>query len=123
MTFEDQANLINLAESLPAALRKSLTRFAEIHAKITALEEAGITEATTYYRQAGTKRYLYLIHPTKDGTRQREYIGPDPEKQAAALARLDRWEQYQQLTAKARDLGSSISYFEANLRQLLRNLK
>jgi len=48
-------------------------------------------QATPHFRKDkdGNPKYLYLIHPTQaNGERKREYIGADPDAQAAALARL-----------------------------------
>lgn len=62
--------------------------------EMAALKTAGVKYATPHYR-AG--RYLYLIHPQKDGERVREYIGADPEKITAALDAINRAHQYDQL--------------------------
>jgi len=64
-------------------------------------------QATPHYRKDkdGNPKYLYLLHPTQaNGERKREYIGADPDAQAAALARLqahDDLTQVQRLIAVA----------------------
>jgi hypothetical protein len=74
----------------------SLTRLSPISApahkalaeEAARLEQLQPVRATPHWRKDrhGQPRYLYLIHPTQDdGSRQREYIGADPDKQAEAL--------------------------------------
>lgn len=57
---------------------------------IATLEAAGTTQASEYLREG---RYLYLIHPQRNGHRRREYIGSDPAKIAQARGRVHRFKQ------------------------------
>jgi len=63
------------------------------HQQISALEEQGATQATEHWREG---KYLYLMHPTRDGKRKREYIGRDPAKVQAAQDRVDRYKKAEQ---------------------------
>ena len=69
--------------------------------EIAALEEQGATQATEHWREG---RYLYLLHPTRDGKRKREYIGRDPAKVQAAQDRVDRYKKAEQHRTDARRL-------------------
>lgn len=66
-------------------------------AELRRLDADGRIYATPHYR-AG--RYLYLIHPTKDGERRRDYIGADPAKVADALRQVDNARNYDALEAE-----------------------
>ena len=61
--------------------------------EIAALEQQGATQATEHWREG---KYLYLLHPTRDGKRKREYIGRDPAKVQAAQDRVDRYKKAEQ---------------------------
>lgn len=63
-------------------------------------ENCGLVNARLFYHQG---KYLYLIHPAKNGKRQREYVGSNPRKVADAERRA-----------------SNYKAFAANERELLR---
>ncbi len=94
----------------------SIMRFLQIHDEITkriaAIESLGIIDASPYYRD-GT--YLYLIHPMKDGKREREYIGKDPTKVREALDKVERFKKWQDLQAKLHSLNQSYQSLEHHL--------
>ncbi len=55
------------------------------------LERAGIVEGTPSFQQG---KYLYVIGPMRNGKRRRDYIGSDNQKIAAALAKLERHQEF-----------------------------
>lgn len=96
------------------------------HAQTAAnqLQAQGLTYAGTWMKDG---KYLYLVFPADDsGQRRREYIGADPEAQAAALAGIERAAQYDRLQAEIRRLaerkrtaGTYINYALAALGPLV----
>jgi hypothetical protein len=62
--------------------------FAEVTARLVALEEGGPIRRGYPYWQNG--EYLYLVHPQIEGKRFREYVGNKKERVAAALAEINR---------------------------------
>lgn len=113
-------NLLPLARQLVANLEIAQQTFAALKAKIEALEEAGIANASPSYRDG---KYLYLIFPMVDGERKREYIGADPEKIAAALARIERNKQHSALTAELQRYDAGFSRAAWQLRDLVDTTK
>ena len=69
--------------------------------EIAALEAQGATQATEHWRE---RRYLYLMHPTRDGRRKREYIGCDPAKVQLAQDRVNRYNKAEQHRKEIADL-------------------
>lgn len=121
LTPDTAAHLIARAEQIAPAALKAIETYRALVAEITNLEQAGITNASVYMRN---ETYMYLIHPTQpDGTRKREYIGADPTKQADARARLDRYEQHQNLTRQANRARSEIEQAVYSLDRIIRDLK
>lgn len=59
--------------------------------KLGELEDLERYHAGTYWRD---DKYLYIIYPSENGQRKREYIGADPEKVAEALAPIRRHKLY-----------------------------
>lgn len=109
-TTEKQRDRVNA--SLAAAAKRLDTLCAEIEnldQAAQALRNQGTTDATAYWRQA---KYLYLIHPTSHGTRQRDYIGSDPAKVQAALASIERHKRHQEITAQANKLRLELDQLE-----------
>jgi hypothetical protein len=104
--WNDRAALQEIAQDLQS-LQDHL---AAIKDQIADLEQAGVTEASPYWRKdkEGNPRILYLIHPSQNGQRKREYVGVDPAKQADALARVQRWEQRQRLLEQANRLAARL---------------
>jgi hypothetical protein len=85
----------------------------------TQLQAQGATEAKPHYK-AG--RYLYLIHPQRDGQRIKEYVGADPLLQQAALNRLKRWERLTEVRAELAQIERAASALSRNLRYSSRSL-
>jgi len=85
-TSKAKANLSAAAKKIDL-LADTIT---SLGAKIATLEEAGTVQASEYWRQG---KYLYLIHPTTQGHRVREYIGKDAKKVQDAQDRVDRWKK------------------------------
>jgi hypothetical protein len=78
---------------------------ADYFATIDRMEELkaqGLIYAGTHYK-AG--KYLYLVYPVQeDGSRERKYIGADPEKIREALAGIERGQEYIRLKERKRQL-------------------
>lgn len=113
----------NLIDLTGRALNALYDRRQELLAEVARLETLDPVDAKPHYRKAhphGDPRYLYLVHPQKNGMRKREYIGADPEKQAAGLARI---EAHKQLVACQRDLNAIETRLAVITRLLLRCLR
>lgn len=98
--------------SLAAAANRLDTLCAEIDnldAAAQALKDQGTTNASPYYRQ---RKYLYLISPTFQGQRERQYIGSDPFKVQAALASIERHKRREEITAQANKLRLELDQLE-----------
>jgi hypothetical protein len=114
------AHLVDRAALIAPAAAAALDRYYALVEQIQVLEAAGITNASPFYRD---EKYLYLVHPTApDGSRQREYIGANASKQTAALARLDRYRQHQDLTRRANTQREKINSAAHQINILLRDL-
>lgn len=99
----------------------------ELTKEIEQLEGQGITSANVYWIRKndpdGKPDQLELTHPIgsqyyrQNGTR-REYVGVKPEKIAAALASIDRFEQHQQLKTQHRRVVSQINSIKHQVNRL-----
>ena len=89
----------------------------ELHTAAARLKTLDPTNATPYYHR---KKYLYLIHPQRNGERIREYIGSKPEKIAAALARVQAHRDLVEVQRQAADVRARLDlvarYLDAALR-------
>jgi hypothetical protein len=86
------------------------------------LEQLRPVLATPHWRKDrhGQPRYLYLIHPTQDdGSRRREYIGADPDKQAEALARVKAWDELQAVRSEIREVDHRLAAITGHLARAL----
>lgn len=89
--------------------------------RMDSLKMMGLIYAGTHYK-AG--KYLYLVYPVADdGSRERRYIGADPEKIAEALAGIERGREYsylrvrmEQMESEARQCYSDLHYARVNLK-------
>ncbi len=70
-----------------------------------ALLETGIIDATPYWHQG---KYLYLIYPTKDGKRQRAYVGADQRKCTPIIAALRRAQRHRQIEVRLQQLETQL---------------
>jgi hypothetical protein len=97
-------------DDVAQGLRALEAHLVTIQEQVADLEQAGVTEASPYWRKdkEGNPRILYLIHPSQNGQRKREYVGVDPAKQADALARVQRWEQRQRLLEQVNRLAARL---------------
>lgn len=79
-------------------------------------------QATPHYRRdaSGEPKYLYLIHPTQaNGQRRREYIGADPDAQAAARARLQAYNDLIQVQSLIATVTQHLDAINENLARAL----
>lgn len=88
--------------------------------ELNTLSAAGICYATPYYRGG---KYLYLIHPSKNYQRKREYIGADPDAIAAALESIERAKRYDAIKRHVDRAETCIRDAGYNIRTALRNLQ
>ena len=86
---------------------------------LDALTAAGIYDSipTASYekRRENGGKALRLIFPTEKGERIREYIGTEPNAQAAALAQIERTKQAQALEKLTEDIGRDLQRYAADL--------
>lgn len=89
---------------LQAEAAKKREAYNRAKAEMDSLKAKGLIYAGTHYK-AG--KYLYLVYPVADdGSRERKYIGADPEKIKAALAGIERGTEYQRLEVRMQQLKS-----------------
>lgn len=86
----DLTNHYVQANDLDDEIEKTVQRLANLQAEATRLQSLEPVQAKPHWRKdaKGEPRYLYLIHPQRDGERKRVYVGSDPAKIAAALDRV-----------------------------------
>ena len=97
---------------------------------LDALTAAGIYDSiptpTMERRRENGGEAMRLLFPTKDGTRRgtrrREYIGTDPDAQAAALAQIERTRQAQALEKLTDDIGHTLKRLAADLHRAARDV-
>ncbi len=90
---------------LPKKISTLHARYEALSKQKHALLEIGIIDAMPYWHQG---KYLYLIYPTKDGKRQREYVGADQRKCAPIIAALRRAQRHQQIEAHLQHLETQL---------------
>lgn len=95
-------------------------------AQIAEIEAQGVSYATVHWRRQPTVEQpgiMELLHPenseyAQQHGRRREYIGTDPAKQAAARARIARWEEYRKAQGRAGYLKEKISDIQGRISML-----
>ncbi|NIP73034.1 MAG: hypothetical protein GWO16_08390 [Gammaproteobacteria bacterium] len=97
---------------LQARIQDHARRSDHLQREIARLERQGTTAARPHWR-AG--RYLYLVHPQRDGRRRREYVGVNPTRVARALYQVERWERVQALRAELAELEDQLRHIAARL--------
>lgn len=91
--------------AIPQRIATLRTLHQTLYQEQQALYSAGLIEAYPYWHQG---KYLYLIHPMKNGLRKREYIGADPRKLSHVLVALRRATRYKKITARLQSLETQI---------------
>lgn len=109
-----------LIANLPQYFSNLVTDHFNFQTRIEQLVNLGAIRATPYYRD---NKYLYLIYPSDHGSRQREYVGSDPDQIAEALAKLDRWEELQQAKSHLNTIERDISSLHSRVKDLLRDTR
>lgn len=92
------AEVEKLADQLPVLIAAQKTALANKQNEMEVLKKAGLTYASEHWRSG---KYLYLIYPSRDGQRERKYIGADPAKIADAQASIRRANEYDRLAIEA----------------------
>ena len=117
----DTTQILNDVNTLIASLMPYFvnlsTDLLNFQTRIEQLTSLGTIRATPYYRD---NKYLYLIYPTDHGSRQREYIGSDPAMIAEALAKLDRWHEFQKAKGDLDRVERDLYFLHGNVKDLLR---
>lgn len=115
------SQLLDLPGEIRSQIEGLLDRRIQLIREIAALEDAGIVEASPYYRD---EQYLYLIHPTQpDGSREREYIGNKPEKVQAALSRVERFKEHERKVRDLHEVEATIKFVINRLEGILNILR
>ena len=96
----------------------------DLQAQIAALDSAGICTGTAYWRDGnnGHEPKLYANHSVDrpcpihgqpaPGKRIRAYVGTDPDRQAEALAAIERLEEKTELESHTRQIEAQIRRIE-----------
>ena len=112
--FQTNADTEAIVHLLAISEKATLAeRVVELDNQMNEVQARGMVQATPYWRD---KRYLYLVHQQHDGARNREYIGKDEHKQAAALQRVENWHQYQRLDQNHKRAQGNLDYWIRELR-------
>ncbi len=78
-------------------LEGAASEMLDLEAQVHAIEEQGITDATPWWKGG---KYLVLVHPQKNGERQREYVGADPSKVQVALCKIENRVRHAELSER-----------------------
>lgn len=106
-----------LADELPAKVVGMCEKRALIVRRIEELKRLGVVDAKPHYRPGRSKGdYLWLIHPTApDGSRQREYIGCEPDKVKSALDKAKRGTNLKKLESELLELDMTANQLRLKL--------
>lgn len=106
------ADLDQVAARLPTLIASAGAKIEAIASRMAQLKKAGLIYATEHWRKdrkTGEPMYLYLLYPSHVGEkREREYIGCDPEKVAAARAGIQRGKEFDQLNKQHKLMQSNL---------------
>lgn len=83
------------------------------------VEEQGIVDAKPHWKDG---KYLYLIHPMKDGERMREYVGADESKIQVALCKIENKARHKILSEQLATARRQYSQLEYDLSYILRRV-
>jgi len=100
-------------------------RLEDLHIEATRLQALDPVRATPHYHKDahGEPRYLYLIHPQRNGERVREYIGSKPDRIEAALIRVQAHRDLAEVLRQAADIRSRLGLVARYLQAALRAAK
>ena len=112
-------HLRQLAARLPRVIDAIGGELKAVSRRMAVLQRAGLIYASEHWRE---NKYLYLIYPTHDGARRREYIGADTDRIAEARAGIERGKEFDQLSAKLKQLEASMNNGVAALQEAGRQL-
>lgn len=104
--------LAKMAGRLPDLIDRLDAAIASTTVTMKSLESAGLIYAAEHWREG---KYLYLIHPSKDGQRERKYVGADENKIAEARAGILRGQQYDDLATHLRKLEQAAQAAQTRL--------
>lgn len=118
-------NHLTTTADIDDAVQKAFHRLTNLHIKATRLKSLDPVRATPYYHKDshGVPRYLWLIHPQKNGQRKREYIGSKPDKIAAALARVQAHKDLVEAQRQTADIRTRLDLVTRYLAAALRTAK
>lgn len=113
------AAVAKLAAALPAKIEAARADLDKTAARMAELKKAGLVYATEHWRKSnGEAKYLYLVHPMKNGDRPSpDYIGCDPVKIAEARAGLSRAREYDDLARHERAIVNALSDVQSDLQR------
>ncbi len=84
-------------------------------AEMQRLKEDGLCNASEHWRQG---KYLYLIYPSQDGERKREYVGADPARIAEAKRHRENEVKYQRLKQENREIETKLYVAKQRIKEL-----
>ena len=111
--------LRQLAAQLPRVIDAIEGELKTVSHRMEVLQKAGLIYASEHWRES---KYLYLIYPMRDGNRRREYIGADANRITEARAGIGRGKEFDQLSAKLKELNARINNSVAALKEAVRQL-
>ncbi|WP_349809679.1 hypothetical protein ABQY58_024980 (plasmid) [Xanthomonas hortorum pv. hederae] len=95
------ANLVTLASELPQLIKGLDEQIQSIAETMAKLKRNGLVYASPHWKRdkSGTPKYFYLLHTQRKGEpRNREYVGCDEARIAAAQAAIERAKKYDDLS-------------------------
>ncbi len=110
------------ADHISQAIEDLETRLHDLETAAARLKFLDPVDATPSYHKDshGEPRYLYLIHPQKNGERVREYIGCKPVKINIALGRVRTHHKLVKVLRQAADVRTRLALVNRYLAAALR---
>lgn len=101
----DLERILKVAREAPQYADELVAMVEKLRRRMDELEQAGMIRAQPYWEHG---RYLLVVYPSKDGKRERVYVGCDQAKQQEYLPGIRRWEEYQNLAGQLQVLENAI---------------
>ena len=117
-TAEDENNLI--LNQIDRAILSLLQDRVILEILAAELLQLAPVDATPHWRKKnGKRRYLYLLHPTTEGVRRRQYIGNKPDRTQAALRRVQAHADLTETDRQISDINARLAATRSLLQRAL----
>lgn len=117
---QDMIDELSLAAQIEKGIERLKTVLDTNRAEMQRLKEDGLCNAAEHWR-AG--KYLYLIYPSQEGERKREYVGADPERITIARRHRENHARFRQIERENREVEGQLREVKWKMEAVARLLK